>query len=138
MGTDSEINNIIFFDGVCNLCNSSVNFVIDRDPEAKFTFAPLQSDFANDTLKSTNVDSHDLESIIFLSNGKFYSRSRAALEIANKMKGIWPMLYVFIIVPRFVRDFIYNWIAKNRYKWFGKRESCRIPTPELKARFVDS
>ena len=138
MGTDSEINNVIFFDGVCNLCNSSVNFVIDRDPEAKFTFAPLQSDFAKNALKNEDTDSYNLESIVFLSNGKFYRRSRAALEIARRMRGAWPMMYVFIIVPGFVRDFIYNWIAKNRYKWFGKREFCRIPTPELKTRFVDS
>jgi len=136
MDTTSEVNNVVFFDGVCNLCSSSVNFVIDRDPKSFFSFAPLQSDFAQTLLKTHNFDLSQLESIIFYTNGNVYRRSRAALEISKRMNGLWPMMYIFMIVPGFIRDIVYNWIARNRYKWFGKQETCRIPTPELKSRFI--
>lgn len=139
MGTDSEVSQpIIFFDGVCNLCNSSVNFVIDRDPKGKFKFAALQSDQARAILNGTSIRPEDLESIVFYDGQKTFRKSRAALEIARRMKGLWPVLYVFIIFPGFLRDIVYDFIARNRYKWFGKREACRVPTPELKSRFLDS
>lgn len=128
---------MIFFDGICNLCNASVNFVIDRDAKGFFRFAPLQSEFAKSTLKDFQVDSSELESIVFLANEKVYRRSRAALEIAKKMSGLWPMLYGFIVIPGFIRNFFYDLIARNRYKWFGKQDTCRIPTPELKSRFIE-
>lgn len=137
MDTNSEIDHIVFFDGICNLCNSSVNFVIARDSKAFFKFAPLQSDCASEKLKKIHIDSLELESIIFLSNGKIYRKSRAALEIARKLNGLWPMMYGFIIIPSFIRDIFYSLIAKNRYKWFGKQDSCKIPTPELADRFIN-
>ena len=138
MDTNSEIDNIIFFDGVCNLCNSSVNFVIDRDPKAVLKFATLQSSFAQELLGQENLNSLELESIVFYSANRFYERSRAALEIARKMSGGWPVLYVFMIVPEFLRDYIYNLVAAKRYKWFGRTDSCRVPTQELESRFLDS
>ena len=138
MDTDSEINHVIFFDGICNPCNSSINFVIDRDPKEYFKFASLQSPIAKEILSAYEVNSIDLESIIFYSNHKVYHRSRAALEIVKRMKGAWPILYIFIIIPKFIRDFFYNLVARNRYKWFGKQDTCRIPTPDIKSRFIDS
>ena len=139
MGRTSEINqSIIFFDGVCNLCNSSVNFIIDRDPNAKFKFAALQSEIAGEILQDTKVRPEALESIVFYSEGRVFNKSRAALEVAKRMRGLWPLMYVFIVIPGFLRDIIYDFIARNRYKWFGKKDACRIPTPELKSRFLDS
>ena len=138
MGTNFKVDRIIFFDGVCNLCNSSVNFVIDRDPKSLFKFATLQSSLAENLLDSTVINPADVESIVFLSGNRIFRKSRAALEISRHLRGIWPMFYILIIIPGFIRDFIYNFIAKNRYKWFGKQDTCRIPTPELKSRFLDS
>lgn len=139
MGANSQISQpIIFFDGVCNLCNSSVNFVIDRDPHGKFKFAALQSEVAKKVLASTNIQPQDLESIVFFDGNQAFRKSRAALEVARRMRGLWPLLYVFIVVPGFLRDVVYDFIARNRYKWFGKQVACRIPTPELKSRFLDS
>ena len=126
---------IIFFDGVCNLCNGAVQFVIERDARAQFRFAALQSETAQIHLAKGNLSATDLKSVLLLENDRWYSRSTAALRIARKMDGFWKLLYVFIIVPRPVRDGVYNWVARNRYRWFGKEESCWIPTPELKKRF---
>ena len=138
MGTDSQVKEpIVFFDGVCNLCNSSVNFIIDRDPRGKFKFAPLQSNVAGELLPHFQIDPSALESFVFYNGEKAFRRSRAALEIARRMRGGWPLLYILVIIPGFIRDVLYNFIARNRYKWFGKQDACRMPTPELKARFVD-
>jgi predicted DCC family thiol-disulfide oxidoreductase YuxK len=129
---------IIFFDGVCNLCNSAVNFVIDRDTDKQFHFASLQSDFAKGKLDQYQVDPSLLQSILLLKKGRLYHKSGAALEIGMLLGGPWRLLLVFKIIPKFIRDFIYDWIAKNRYRWFGKRETCRVPTADLKERFLDS
>ena len=138
MGSDTEIKRIVFFDGVCNLCNSSVNFIIDRDSAGQFKFAPLQSDLAKRLLPNFEIDPTELESFVYMDDEKVYRRSRAALEIARRMNGAWPLLYAFVVVPGFIRDAVYNLIAKNRYKWFGRQDTCRMPTPELSARFLDS
>ena len=127
---------IIFFDGVCNLCNNSVNFVIDRDKEQIFRFAPLQSDFAKEKLTPLGADPEQLDSIILLKNGKVYQKSSAALQIARKLTGAWPALSVLMVLPKFLRDFFYDIIARNRYRWFGKQDQCRIPTPELRKLFL--
>ena len=127
---------VIFFDGICNLCNGAVQFTIERDKKNMFQFASLQSDFASEKLKPFHIAPENLESFILLENDKVYLRSTAALRIAKKLNGLWPLLYGFIIVPRFIRDAVYNYIAKNRYKWFGKQESCWVPTPELKSKFI--
>lgn len=130
---------IILFDGVCNLCNNSVLFVIKRDKKDKFRFAALQSDIGTQLTSERNIDTNKVDSIIVIEPGvAYYARSTAALEIAKELGGIWsifrPMEY---ILPESIRDGIYKFIAKNRYKWFGKKESCMIPTPELKAKFLD-
>ena len=136
MGTPDTIDApVILFDGVCNLCNHSVQFVIKHDTASRFRFSALQSTFGQQQLDKYNFDKNKLHSIVLISNGKVYDRSRAALEIARKLNGLWPLLYVFVIVPPFIRNFVYDWIARNRYRWFGKTDECMIPTPELKARF---
>jgi predicted DCC family thiol-disulfide oxidoreductase YuxK len=138
MGSPGTIDHpVILFDGVCNLCNSSVQFVINHDPRGLFRFAALQSDFGQQQLEKYNFNKEDLISVILLIDQKAFDRSRAALEIAKRLSGLWPLLYVFIIVPPFIRNFVYDWISKNRYRWFGRRNECMIPTPDLKARFIN-
>lgn len=131
-----KMQSVILFDGLCNLCNGAVQFTIERDQQNVFRFASLQSNFAAEKLTPFNIAPENLESFILLENGKVYLRSTAALRVAKKLTGLWPLLYGFIIVPRFIRDAVYNYIAKNRYKWFGKQESCWLPTPELKNKFL--
>jgi len=128
---------IVFFDGVCNLCNGAVNFIIDRDPAAYFRFAPLQSDIAHEHLEILEGTDANLDTIVLLEDGETYERSTAALRIARRLTGGWPLLYAFIAVPRPLRDAVYDWIAHHRYDWFGRREQCRVPTPELKSRFLE-
>jgi predicted DCC family thiol-disulfide oxidoreductase YuxK len=128
---------VILFDGVCNLCNGAVQFAIERDPTAIFRFASLQSDFGQSVLAQNVVDTEGGDTIILLEDGKVYDRSTAALRIARRLSGGIQFLYVFIIVPKFIRDFVYKIIARNRYRWFGKQESCWMPTKELKARFLE-
>lgn len=131
-----EAQAVIFFDGYCNLCNGAVQFTIERDMQNIFHFASLQSEYAAQKIAPFNIAPENLESFILLEDGKVYLRSAAALRVAKRLNGLWPLLYVFIIVPRFIRDAVYNYIAKNRYKWFGKQEICWVPTPELKSKFL--
>jgi predicted DCC family thiol-disulfide oxidoreductase YuxK len=127
---------IILFDGVCNLCNNAVDFVINRDKKDKFRFAALQDPSAKTILKDYDINKNYLDSIILIRGDDVFYKSKAALEIARNLNGVWPSLYIFTIVPSFIRDPIYNWIAKNRYTWFGKKNTCRIPTPQEKAKFL--
>lgn len=129
-------NPTILFDGVCNFCNGAVNFTIRRDGKKIIRFAPLQSDAGAALAAKHGVNAGDMSSFLLVENGKLYSRSTAALRVCRYLNAGWPLLYAFIVVPRFVRDGIYNWIAKNRYKWFGERDSCMIPTPDVRARFL--
>jgi predicted DCC family thiol-disulfide oxidoreductase YuxK len=132
------INNyIILFDGVCNLCNGAVNFIIQKDKKPLYSFASLQSDFGKNLLKQFGLKSNDLNSFVLIENGKAYLKSSAALRIAKNLGGIYSILYGFMIVPRFIRDFVYSIIANNRYRWFGKTNECMIPTPQLQARFLE-
>ncbi|MEM9918660.1 MAG: thiol-disulfide oxidoreductase DCC family protein [Bacteroidota bacterium] len=128
---------ILLFDGVCNLCNSSVQFLIERDPEKRFRYASLQSDVGQSLLKHHQLPTKELSSVVLIENGKAYTHSDAPLRASRHMTGLWPALSVFRIFPRFLRDAVYNWIARNRYKWFGKQESCWLPRPELKQLFLD-
>lgn len=129
---------IILFDGICNLCNASVNFIIKNDKKKFFVFASLQSDVAKEILLQFSAKKLNLDSIIYIENGALYEKSTAALKIAKQLRFPWPIFYLFIIIPPFIRDKIYNLIAKNRYKWFGKKDSCMIPTPDLKSLFLDT
>ena len=128
---------IILFDGVCNLCNSSVNFIIKHDKKEHFKFASLQSDAAKEILLQYNSKKNKLDSIILVENGVIYEKSTAALIISKRLSGSIKLLYGFIIIPKFIRDWVYNYIAKNRYKWYGKQESCMMPTDKLKSRCLD-
>jgi predicted DCC family thiol-disulfide oxidoreductase YuxK len=140
LGTDHTIaqQDVLLFDGVCNLCNGAVNFIIDHDPKGHFKFAALQSDFGQEKLKSLGFNTEEFDSLVLLSGGKVYKKSTAALKIARKLNGLYPLLYGFIIIPPFIRHWVYDIIGRNRYRWWGKRDSCRMPTPELRQRFVDA
>ena len=127
---------IILFDGVCNLCNASVQFVIRHDPQARFKFAALQSATAEKLLQNCAVDRASLDSVILVEDGHVYIESDAALRIARKLGSGWSLFAGFSIVPRPIRDAVYRFIARNRYRWFGKQESCMMPTPDLRARFL--
>jgi predicted DCC family thiol-disulfide oxidoreductase YuxK len=127
---------VVLFDGVCNLCNHTVNFIIDHDPAGYFRFAALQSDAAKPLLERCGLSSDFLGGIVLYENGRCFKGSTAALRILKQLGGIWWLLYGLIIVPRPVRDSVYEWIIRHRYQWFGKRTSCRVPTPDLEIRFL--
>jgi len=128
---------VILFDGICNFCNGTVNFIIDKDKKKKFKFAALQSEAGQKVLNKFNLNVTDFDTIILTEGSKYYEKSTAALRIAKRLGGIWKLFYVFIIIPTFIRNFFYDIIAKNRYKWFGKRDSCRIPKSEERERFLE-
>ncbi|PRY87668.1 thiol-disulfide oxidoreductase DCC family protein [Mongoliibacter ruber] len=128
---------IVMFDGVCNLCNDAVDFIMLRDKNDKFKFGALQEDTSKEILKEYKVKEGYLDSIILIKGDNIFYKSRAALEIAKNLSGLWPMTFAFIIIPSFIRDPIYDWIARNRYKWFGKRETCRFPSEEERAKFLE-
>ena len=129
---------LILFDGVCNLCSSSVQYVIERDKENKFVFASLQSDLGQHILKTHHINPEKTDSIILYRHGKGVRvKSTAALLIAKQLGVPTNLLSIFLIIPSFIRNVVYDFIAKNRYKWYGKQESCWLPTAELKAKFLD-
>ncbi|MGB5287451.1 MAG: thiol-disulfide oxidoreductase DCC family protein [Ignavibacteriaceae bacterium] len=127
---------IIIFDGVCNFCNFWVNFVIKRDKNDLFRFTALQSSTGIELLNKYNLDSSNQDTFFLIADNKVYTKSTAAIIVCKQLSGIIKIFYTFIIVPGFIRDFIYDLIAKNRYNLFGKRESCRIPTEEEKKKFL--
>ena len=127
---------IILFDGVCNFCDSSVQFIIKRDPAAHFLFTSLQSEKGLELTKKYAIP-EDVDSLVLIENGKAFTKSSAALRIAKKLDGLWHLFFLFILVPRKIRDGVYDYVAKNRYKWFGKKEdACMLPSPEQRKRFI--
>lgn len=126
---------VILFDGVCNFCNASINFVMDHDEQRRFRFASLQSDYGKKVLSENQRPILDLDTVLLVRNGKLYEKSTAALEIVRYLRG-WSWLYVLRFVPRFISDFFYSIIATNRYRIFGKSDSCRIPTAEERSLFI--
>ena len=132
-----ENKSVILFDGVCNLCNNSIQFIIKRDKKQRFLYASLQSDAAQSILLQFQSKNSDFDSIVLIENKKMYQKSTAILKIIKHLPSFWKLNYAFIIVPKFIRDSVYTWLAKNRYKWFGKRETCMVPTKELKILFLD-
>ncbi|MGY5847291.1 thiol-disulfide oxidoreductase DCC family protein [Salegentibacter sp. HM20] len=129
---------IILFDGVCNLCNNSVNFIIKHDKKDVFRFASLQSEIGQKLVSERGLDPEELDSIVLIEPGvAYYRKSTAALEISRELSGGYSLLKNFLFLPESLRDVVYDLVANNRYKWFGKQESCMIPTPELKAKFLD-
>ena len=127
---------VILFDGVCNLCTGSVQFILKRDKEKKFRFASLQSNYGQKLLQQFHLPTDTFNSFILYQDGKIFTRSTAALKMFQQLKG-WKWVKTFWIVPKFIRDGVYNVIAKNRYKWFGQKNECWLPTLDLKARFFD-
>jgi predicted DCC family thiol-disulfide oxidoreductase YuxK len=142
MGTPASIEKrgrpVVLFDGVCNLCNGAVQFIINRDPAGKFLFAALQSSAAKQLLGERENSKDDPYSIILIEDGKLYDRSDALIEIAKHLPGGWSLLAGFRFLPKFFRDALYKLVANNRYRFFGRQDSCMMPTPELKARFLDN
>lgn len=137
IGEEKEHGLIVLFDGVCNLCNSSVQFIIKRDRKHLFRFGSLQGAYGQQVLKQFGLHPSDFNSFILLEDGKLYSKSSGALRMLKHLGGGWKLFYVFILVPAFIRDAVYNFIATNRYKWFGKTESCMLPTAEQRELFLD-
>jgi predicted DCC family thiol-disulfide oxidoreductase YuxK len=132
---------VILFDGVCNLCNGFVRFVIARDPAGRFTFGALQSEAAQRLLAS--IQSRPLnaplpDSILLIEDGHFWMRSDAALRVARGLTRPWPLVYALVVVPRALRDWVYDIVARHRYRWFGRQKVCMVPTPALRSRFVDA
>ncbi len=133
-----ENKKIILFDGVCNLCNAAVQFIIQHDKKDVFRFASLQSETGQKLVEERGLDPLEIDSIMLIEPGRvYYRKSTAALEISRDLSGAYKFLKHFRIIPEGLRDSIYDFIAYNRYKWFGKKEQCMIPTPELKAKFLD-
>lgn len=128
---------IILFDGDCNLCNGTVQFILKKDKKKQFRFASLQGKFGQGILNKFGLPGGKPNSFILLEGEKIYTHSTGALRVFRQLGGIWKLLYVFIIIPPFIRDGVYNFIARNRYKWFGKRDSCYLPSPALKNRFLE-
>jgi predicted DCC family thiol-disulfide oxidoreductase YuxK len=127
---------IILFDGVCNFCDRSVQFVLKRDKKAYFNFTSLQSEIGQNLLEKYKIPKDKFESLVLIENDKAFLFSTGALRIARKLNGAWPLLYGFIIIPPFIRNFFYKLIANNRYRLFGKKEECMIPSPEWRSRFL--
>jgi predicted DCC family thiol-disulfide oxidoreductase YuxK len=133
-----EQHPVVLFDGVCNFCNASVNFIIERDPGRTFRFAPLQSDIARTMFAQVGrtPPAGDPESIAVFERGRLYEHSGAVLRIVRRLGGAWPLLGIFVVVPRPLRDAAYRWAAARRYRWFGKSDTCRVPTQEVRDRFL--
>jgi predicted DCC family thiol-disulfide oxidoreductase YuxK len=127
---------IVLFDGVCNLCNGAVQFIIRHDKNEKFLFASLQSEIGKRILSLNNLSRDDLKTFLLIEDERVYTKSTAALRVIKQLNGFISILYTFNVIPKFIRDSIYDLVAKNRYNWFGKKDECMIPTPQLKARFL--
>ena len=136
MNIDTNNNPILLFDGYCNLCNNSVQFVLKHEKNTDLLFTSLQSDAGISLLKQYNINPLNLDSLVFIKNNKFYTKSSAALRLTPYLKGLYPLLYSLLIIPPFIRNTVYDYIARNRYKWYGKAESCMMPTKELINRFL--
>lgn len=134
---DISDKKIVLFDGVCNLCSKSVQFILKRDKKQQFLFGSLQGVYGQEMLKKYQLPANEFNSFMLIEGDKLYTKSSGALRMLRHLGGWWGLLYVFIIVPKFIRDGIYNWISKNRYKWFGKKNECWLPRPEWKARFLE-
>ncbi|MBI4042414.1 MAG: DUF393 domain-containing protein [Deltaproteobacteria bacterium] len=127
---------ILLFDGYCNFCNGWVDFIIRRDPKKRIHFAPLQSEAAEILLRQIEAPASGADSVLLVWKDCCYTKSSAILRIFWFLRGLWPLVSLLFLIPPFLRNLLYDWIAGNRYKWFGKRASCRVPTPEVRERFI--
>jgi len=128
---------IVLFDGVCNLCNGFVQFAVARDPESRLRFGALQSEAARRLVEGLRIPGPLPDSLVLVEDGRAYLKSTAALRIARRLRAPWPLAYGFIVVPRALRDLVYDFVARRRYRWFGRRDRCMVPTPGLGSRFID-
>jgi len=127
---------IVLFDGVCNFCNATVNFVIEHDKAGYFKFAPLQSEIGEHLIAKHGINTAETDSVIVVENDQAYMHSSAALRIARRLDGLWSWAYAFVVIPKPIRDFFYKVFAKHRYRLFGKQDTCMMPTREIRARFL--
>ena len=134
---ENNETNIILFDGICNLCNKTVQFIIHRDPTSKFRFASLQSEIGQSLMRQIGLPAENHNSLVYIRDNRFYIKSTAVLRILRGIGGGWLLLFGLIIIPRFLRDWGYDFITKRRYRYFGKRESCMIPSREYRGRFLE-
>ncbi len=132
-----DTSSIVLFDGICNFCNSSVNKIIAQDKKNRFKFATLQSEIGKKLLEKHGINPAKTDSIVLVENGAAFIKSTAILQISKHLGGLYPIAYVFLIIPVFLRDVVYDFIAKNRYRWWGKKESCMIPTAEVRSKFIE-
>jgi len=130
-------DNLVLFDGVCNLCTHSVRFILAHEAEPLFRFAPVQSAAGIRLLRELGQDPHDVETFVVIADGKAYLRSDAAIRIAPHLRGAWRWLGAVKIVPRPIRDWVYDLVARNRYRWFGRTDECMVPAAEIRARFIE-
>lgn len=137
MSQSTSAGPIVLFDGVCRFCDASVNFVLDRDRRGRIRFASLQSAAGQALLRRFRLPTQEFNSLVLIEGNRTLTRSTGALRIATYLDGLWPLLGLFVCVPPAVRDLVYDWVARHRYRWFGKFDACRMPTPELRQRFLD-
>lgn len=132
----TEQHYLVIFDGICNFCNGAVNFIINRDPEAKFKFSPIQSKLSQEIIKKHGVANVGIDTFLLVKNGRCYIWTDAAMEISKDLSGSWYLFNIFRVIPSSARDYLYRVFARNRYKLFGKSDNCMVPTEELRSRFV--
>ncbi|ANF98712.1 thiol-disulfide oxidoreductase DCC [Paenibacillus bovis] len=128
---------IVLVDGVCHFCQGATKFIIKRDPKGIFHFASIQSEVGQKLMQKGGLRTDTMDTFVLIEKGQFYTRSTAALRIARRLRYAWPLLYAFIVVPKVLRNSVYNLIARNRYRWFGKSDQCMLPTPEIRERFIE-
>jgi len=127
---------LVLYDGQCGLCNHSVQMILRHDRRGRFRFAALQSELGQALLARHGLPAAEMDSVVLIDGGEAYTRSRAALRVAGRMDAPWPLLRALTIVPRPLRDVVYDWVARNRYRWFGRTDACMLPPPEVRARFL--
>ncbi|MHA0857207.1 thiol-disulfide oxidoreductase DCC family protein [Paenibacillus sp. CMAA1364] len=137
METEQSDSPIVLIDGTCILCQGAMKFIIRRDPVGRFYFASLQSEIGQKLLINHNIPIDAMNTLVLMENNRIFTQSTAALRIARQLRGIWPLFYGFIIIPPFIRDRIYQYIARHRYQWFGKSDQCILPTPELQGKLLE-
>lgn len=137
MNTDQASRPVVLFDGVCNVCNATVQFILRHDRKEKFLFASLQGEYGRKVLETHHLPSDNFSSFLLADGDRIFAKSTGALELCRRLGGGWKILYAFILIPTPFRDAVYGYVARNRYRWFGKQDTCYMPTPALKRRFLD-
>ncbi|MGF7046522.1 putative DCC family thiol-disulfide oxidoreductase YuxK [Paenibacillus sp. DS2015] len=137
LSSEDDSRSIVLIDGVCLLCQGITKFIIKRDPEMRFYFASMQSVQGQELLKRGGISTQSLDSFVLIENGVYYTESTGALRVVRHLKAPWPWIYILRVIPRFIRDRVYRFVARNRYRWFGQSDQCMLPSPQDKGRFID-